>query len=120
MLTACRISHRLFRQESLGIEPGGVAKSLIDEGPFEGRKQFRVELAIFGEHADREVVAPRHHALRKSGDFALDFTLSALWVRMKSIVSIQPATNAADSLGQPRIERIGADEIVVLGRGHLR
>src|SRR5215467_869619 len=48
------------------------------------------------------------------------FTVSALWVRMKSIVSIQPATNAADSLGQPRIERIGADEIVVLGRGHLR
>src|SRR5262249_57361581 len=27
--------------------------------------------------------------------------------------------DAADTLGQPRIERIGLDEIVVLGRGHL-
>src|SRR5262249_25735938 len=28
--------------------------------------------------------------------------------------------DAADTLGQPRIERIGLDEIVVLWRGHVR
>src|SRR5215469_3310797 len=69
-------AHWSLRYERLGIEPRHV-RGLLEQlqlykRALERRKRLRIEPAVAAEHADGEVVFPRHDAGRKSGDLALD------------------------------------------------